>query len=752
MRHIALSMLVSSLMLIVAGSPVLATEPTAPAADAPRPETIVRQEDAFRLSPQELPAGWVVLRAGDLGAIFNRQPDGFDLLSLFDRGKHRQLLSEHKLPLFTIQLRNLETKQDVMLSADGGWKQTAAELDGDKRAEFRWQTPADQRLGELRVRARAELDPAAGAIYWTFTVDEVDKAWSVRRVALMLALDASSPRTTSFFPLGPGQIKEGSWSGCMGGVYPSAGATMQFMAAYDPPAGSGMYVAAHDPAASFKDIRVEGRADRHDVALVFDAHAENSNLGGNGYATSGRHVWRLLRGDWFDAACIYRDWARREALWFPKLGPEGREDTPAWMRELPVWLHIDGDAVHVVPRVEKFARTIGLPVGIHWYNWHQIPFDNDYPHYFPVKEGFAEAVGRLQSQNIYVMPYINGRLWDSRDRGLEDFEFSRLALPAAAKDEDGKPHLESYASKESDGSPVRLAVMCPATELWRATLRRTVLRLMNEYGVKGVYIDQIAAAAPALCFDRGHGHPVGGGNWWAPAYLELLDAIRREKPAQAMLTTESAAEPYVKGIDGYLTWDWCHDGQVPAFPAVYGGALQMFGRAYRGGETADLAFRMKAAQQLVFGEQIGWFEAEMIDDPQKLDFLRQVLGARWLLRRYFHAGQMARPPKLEGDVPSVKADWQWDNPGLVTTDAVLTGAWSIPQQRRAVVLLVNVDDRPITATLHFDTAACGVEGQQVRATAVWPEGRGESFLSPPRVCRELTLPPRSATAWEITPK
>jgi len=84
-----------------------------------------------------------------------------------------------------------------------------------------------------------------------------------------------------------------------------------------------------------------------------------------------------------------------------------------------------------------------------------------------------------------------------------------------------------------------------------------------------------------------------------------------------MLTTECNAEPFVKWFDGYLTWHWQHDGQVPAFPAVYGGAIQMFGRAYRGGPTKDLALRMKAGQQLVFGEQIGWIDPNIVREERE---------------------------------------------------------------------------------------------------------------------------------------
>jgi len=377
--------------------------------------------------------------------------------------------------------------------------------------------------------------------------------------------------------------------------------------------------------------------------------------------------------------------------------------------------------------------------------------DCDYPHYFPAKEGFSEAVRELQGKGIYVMPYINGRLWDTRDKGTEDFQFSRIALPAATKDEKGKPHVESYGSKEVDGSPVRLAVMCPATELWQRTVRQTVLRLMNEYGVKGVYIDQVAAATPVLCFDRTHGHPTGGGHWWTASYNNLLAAIRAAKPADCMVTTECNAEPYVKSFDGYLTWHWCCDDQVPAFPAVYGGALQMFGRAYRGGKTQELALRMKAGQQLVFGEQIGWFDPSVIQNRQSADFLRQVVGLRWQMRRLFYAGEMARPPVLQGTVPTVRADWQWDNPGWVTTDAVMTGAWTLPHEHRCILLFTNVSDQAVTAKLRLDAAAYGISGQEVQVTRFTATGAGESFRGPSAIRRDLTFPARSAFALELSP-
>jgi len=110
---------------------------------------------------------------------------------------------------------------------------------------------------------------------------------------------------------------------------------------------------------------------------------------------------------------------------------------------------------------------------------------------------------------------------------------------------------------------------------------------------------------------------------------------------------------------------------------------------------------------------------------------------------------MARPPKLQGRIPTVRADWQWDNPGWVTTDAVMTGAWTLPREHHSMLLFVNVSDQPVTARVQIDAAAYGAEGPQVRIVTVKATGQGESSVSPSKIERELLFPARSAFAWEL---
>ncbi len=714
------------------------------------------QQISFVADKAPVPAP-IVLNAGGLGMSLEQTPDGIKLANLVDAVTHQNLAPAKPLPLFSVTLRHAETKQEVRLAADAGWQQVhAAPVDAAQPAggiELRWQKPADKRLGDLRVVARAIPDAGPNAIRWRLTVESPPAPWGVWRVVFpQVAIADLGPQGAIFFPKAAGEVQRGVWQRDFrfSGTYPSGWTSVQFMAAYDEGRKTGLYVAVHDPWGSTKDLAAQSQPKDRVLTLSWDHPVPDMGNPGNRFELCGEAVWQLLRGDWFDAAVIYRNWVRKEAKWYPQLGPEGRGDTPLWMRELSAWALGGGKPAECVGTVKNFAAQLGPPVGFHWYNWHQIPFDNDYPHYFPTHDGFAGGVRELQAAGVRVMPYINGRLWDTRDKVAEDFEFTKVARPAVSKNEKGEPYVETYGSKEKDQSPVRLGVMCPTTELWQNKVRGIVLRLFDECGTSGVYIDQVAAAAPTLCFDKTHGHPLGGGHWWTEGYWKLLDGIRQAKPADRMITTECNGEPYIRFFDGYLTWHWQYDGQVPAFPAVYGGSIQMFGRSFGGGATKDLAMRMKVGQALAFGEQIGWISPGVVGEKENAEFFRQAVHLRRQLRRYFYAGEMARPPKLAGSIPTVRADWQWGGTSWVTTDAVLAGAWHQPAQKRLVLIFASVGDQPVKARLEYDARPYGFSAAEVKITKILPSGPGETFTSPPLLEREAEFPARSAWAWELT--
>ena len=703
--------------------------------------------------PNASAPGRVEIAAGDLRIVLEKVEHGVRVGGLTDTATGQELLAAEPLPLFAVTLRDATSKELFTVTADSGWRQAYAAYSETRNLHtLMFRDPTDERLAGLHAEVTLRVDASAGALIWDLKIANDNPQWVLWGVVFpQVAVRDLGEGGRVFAQVTSGVELSDMWTKASkrGGAYPGGWTPMQYMAAYNRARRTGLYVGMHDPFGSTKDIFAQGRPEKHAVAFTFDHPVPNMGRAGVGFELPGEARWQLLRGDWFDAAMIYRSWVVQEAKWWPALGPEGREDTPKWMRELPAWVMTGGPASECVPPVKAFAKTVGVPTGFHWYNWHQIPFDNDYPHYFPVKDGFREGVAELKAAGVHPMPYINGRLWDIRDKGADDWEFTRTALPAATKEEGGAPCTESYGSKETDGNSVELAVMCPTTSLVQGRASHIVLRLFNEYGVRGVYIDQIAAAQPRLCFDASHGHNLGGGHWWTEGYWKMLDAIRAAKPADRMLTTECNAEPYVKWFDGYLTWHWQQQDMVPAFSAVYGGALQMFGRAYRGGPTQDLANRMKAGQQLVYGEQIGWFGPEALERAESGPFLRDCIALRWLLREYFYRGHMARPPRLAGQVPTVTADWQWSGEWLVTTDAVLTGAWRIDRENKVVLLFANVSDSPFASRLDLDPKDYGLAGKPVSVTAIRPDGTRLPLAIEAVQQAKVELAARSAVAWEI---
>ena len=704
-----------------------------------------------------------ILRAGDLQLTLACEPAGIRVVSLRDAAGETELLPAHPEPLFVLVLRELGTGKEMRLDAASGWMDAEiAKLDSPAGLRLRWPRAKEPQLEGIQVVADAIADADLHAIRWRLKVENGSSGWSLWRVDYpRLAVGDLGPSADVFLPRGPGEVQRGLWQRefKFRDTYPGAWMTMQFMAAYDAERKTGIYLALHEPLGTTKDLAVESRPKEQAVAFLFDQPVENMGKAGNGFDPAGEAVWRLLRGDWFDAAVFYRDWVRAEAGWHPLRVAETRQDATRAMQVMDAWAVGGGDpwvpeggpSAERVAEIQQFARVLGVDVGMHWYSWHPNPFDNDYPHYLPAKPGFKEAVAELQSQGVSVMPYINGRLWDTRDRGTEDFAFSSSARPYAAKDEKGEVIIEQYGSKEEDGSPVRFAVMCPATKFWQDRVHDITLELYTKYGVKGVYIDQIAAATARLCFDETHGHPLGGGHWWADGYREVLDRIRRDMPRDCFLTTECNAEAYVRWFDGYLTWHWQHDGQVPAFPAVYGGALTMFGRNYGGGPTRDLALHMKAGQQLVFGEQIGWINPAVINEEQNIAFLRQLARLRKHVRQYFDAGEMARPPRLPHDLPKVKADWGWAGGNWwVTTPTLLTGAWRLPSEDRVLLLFVNVGDQPATTEVAIDAGEYGLLAPRVQLVEIGEEGPLSPQVHQRSFRQELTLGPRMARAFELS--
>ena len=461
--------------------------------------------------------------------------------------------------------------------------------------------------------------------------------------------------------------------------YPGYKCPMQFMAFNQGDAG--LYFAAHDPGARPKRLVVSSEQD-----ASFQVFAENASRPGTGNGDDFAFCLAAYRGDWWQAAKRYRRWAISEPPWTAKGPIANRTDYPRSLVDATFWQRLDSGAQtdQLGTTMEELHARAGHRPGfaLHWYCWHQIPFDNSYPEYFPAHEGFAANVRRLTAQGILVMPYINARLWD-----VDIPSFTTEVRNAAALPESGEPSLETY------GSGRYLTPMCPYTKLWQDKIDEICTRLMDECKVSGIYLDQIGCAGPELCFNPTHGHPLGGGTHWVDGYRTMLARIKaKAAPRGVFLTHEASAEPYIDNIDGNLICTERFQEEVPTLAAVYSGYTIYFSViSHPRDELA--AFCALQARDFLWGAQPGWNSKWMADEKHRAHFDYEVyLGdLQKAAKEFFREGELLGEQRPANDPGTATMTWLHKTPHQANLQAVQAYWWKArPTDGRLLLAIGNL--------------------------------------------------------------
>lgn len=499
--------------------------------------------------------------------------------------------------------------------------------------------------------------------------------------------------------------------------------TMAYMAIYA--AGlkkeNGMYYAVHDPSGGRKEFQADS-SQTGSARLNCRYYAENWGEPKNTNRLPGKVVWQSFSGDWFDATEIYRDFVYKECFWAKRNIDD--KQTPLWMQDMPFWVmdwvSPDGENGELLPtnlrtdsdvfqpnewyeNVIRLQKEIGVPIGYHVYNWHKIPFNNDYPHFMPPQENFKKGLEELKKHDIRVMPYINVLLWDTKDKGNEDFEFEKFGRPGATKKEDGNPIILRFESRESDGERVRLTAMCPSDLVWREKLVKLITDMFNEMDIDAIYLDQLAARIPLLCMDDTHSHPKGGGSWWTKEYNELMKELNRHKPADKAFTTECNAEVYAAHMDGFLSWTWNKTvNDVPAFMRIYSDIIKVFGRNTNGYmKYSDMHWKYHFAQSLICGQQLGWVNADVVKMPDRLKFLKKLTCFRYENREFFRHVTVLRPPVVLADRTHMfHSDIGMSHVGVLLKPYICAGA--LQSVKENMIILVNIGKENMTDVISFN--------------------------------------------------
>lgn len=632
------------------------------------------------------------IHAGELQVSLSVRDDGVSLHSIFDRKTGRKFLrGAVGSPLLTLVARKKGAEEFLTADTENGFGEVSAAACGNVHTVS---LSGHRELPNVTVILTAVASERENRIVWTVRLYSENTDYTLYECDYPILSFGACSKTKVFFPYGCGEVYPSMRTFRTRQNYPSYGASMQYMALWHTGVNRGLYYGLHDPAPAYKKLQYqknEGNSVAHMKAVM---PLRDIDMTCNSQTLEGETVWQLFDGDWYDAALLYRDFFENHASWKPEMQDGKRKDTPEWLRTNPHWwrkrmLWDESFADELL----DVSKDLGLQSPVHLYDWFQIPYDTNYPHYFPAKDAFLPGMRRLQEQGIRVMPYINGRLWDTHDRGKEDWQFTPVARPNCTKKIGDRPFLEVYPT-----SKIELAIMCPSTALWQEKQKEIMNTLFNECGVNAVYIDQIGAAQAYPCEDRTHSHRAGGGTWWVESYRNLLDHTRRIMPENTCLTTECTSDPYMKDIQAYLSWIWIKNDQVPAFMVIYNGYVAVFGRNYN--YAPDAAGQdILAAQSLTYGEQMGWILPETYQKLKHKDFYKKCVRTREKLGSFFYDGRLLRSPVIKDThrVKTVKIQAEAYG-GLLEHTATFSELWERKDGKR-VLFLINASARETTPTV-----------------------------------------------------
>lgn len=466
--------------------------------------------------------------------------------------------------------------------------------------------------------------------------------------------------------------------------YPSSTGTMQLVIMHND--DGAVYYSTKDVEASDKIFKISSSGN---TASIFSEITASYGWTKNGeFELPWATVVGFCEDGWMEACDRwYRPFTFTTEWGAKKIGE--RTNIAEWVKNADLWLRPMGADKEIYDALNKALDYFGNGIGLHWYYWHNYPFDTKYPEYFPYKEGFDKMVEEVEKKGNYVTPYINGRLWDTNTESYVKLN----GKDASCRKPDGTLYTEIYGSK------VLNSVTCPSSDIWNEVQKDLIKKILYDIKTSGVYIDQIGAAPSEPCYATNHSHSLGGGSWWHYAYRKMINEAREEfMTKEQALTTEENAECYIDMFDMMLIVNTPHSlwqKIVPLFPMIYSDRAVYSGYTYIPFTFGNGELNYLTMKSLLWGSQLGWVDVKTIvrtDLSKEAKFLKDLAEFRKNNHDLFLGGRFVREIIPEGDNPKVLI------PKYEETNVVLAAEWKSVDGERCYVV-VNMDDKPHKVSL-----------------------------------------------------
>ncbi len=553
--------------------------------------------------------------------------------------------------------------------------------DGEEVVTFSWNLVLENGLWPLTIHIALGEDDDMPR--WTMEA-ELPKGWVLTQADYpRITVKRLEGEAKGILPYGYGIEYDMPTQDQLRSCYPSATGTMEMVMMHN--GKSTVYFAADDREGCNKYLGMRGTDDQ----VTFYQEVTTS------YAWSeGGHFslpWGVVMG------YNPQNWQKTVTKWYRpfsftcKWGEKtlAQRQIASWIKNADMWLRPIDVTPDMLSSLDKALDYYGKGVGLHWYFWQHLPYDTNYPDYFPAKDGFKEAIVNAQKKGARVTPYINGRLWDPANHTYDELN----GKDASCRQKDGTLYTEVYSSMVAN------TVTCPSSPIWQKIMYETNGRILSELKTDGVYMDQIGCAASQPCYAANHSHALGGGSWWPQAYREMLTDIRCSfyKGKNLSLSTEENVECYMDLFDMMLVVNSPHNPKthmIPLFPMVYSDRCIYSGFTYIPWKLNDGSFNYITMKSLLWGSQLGWVSPELLmrqgNENEQL-FLKNLAEFRKKSHDVFLGGNFVDEFIPQGDNPVVNI------PNYQKTNVVMGAEW-LSVKGKKVYILANMSSSDRTVS------------------------------------------------------
>jgi hypothetical protein len=651
---------------------------------------------------------------------------------LLDPKANRQSLWELETVSVTNRIR--------IASGDSGIFRAEQLGNGTNGVRLTWEKFQSPDAPELKVQAIVKLDEGEAISRWTITLENTGKL-AIDKVRFPI-ISGIRQRTNESLAV---PVWLGQHAGDVGSMLRSGNATrmewdypghlslqcLAFYATNEP----GFYASCDDTSALRKIFSFwsDGKQVNYEMVHLPESTAHSARR----YETKYNSVIGTFSGDWITAAGIYRGWATNQP-WAQQSRLKNKQ-VPKWVTDTGMWVWNRGRSENVLAPAVALQKELDLPVSVFWHWWHGCPYDIGFPEYLPPREGtekFKEAVARAQKNDVRAIVYMNQRLWGMTTKSWAEEGAERFAV----KRVDGQVHPEVYNVFTKQAC----ATMCMGTSFWRNKYAGLAEEALNSLKVNGIYMDQ--ACSSLSCYDKTHGHAIGGGAFWMDGFRQLSTDIRQRATSQEIaLAGEGCGEAWLPYLDVMLALQVAkeryhnpNDGWkvIPFFSAVYHPYAVLYGNyssltapPYDDLWPAEFApkeplqlldqkfsqqFYLEQARSFVWGQQptiANFMPSHLQERKEEIAYLLRLAKVRDRATKYLLHGTFLRPPMI--NVPEETLDlsrlsiYAGQKGGVTSFEGkhktVLAGAWRASDGNVAIAL-ANISREGRTIPLRFHPA------------------------------------------------